>query len=88
MPGLSRFERMQTQIALGWKPTFAHNNASRELRISMLCGAEERTAVLRAAEFSSERHAMLTERDRCARIAEQFPNLMAQHIARLIRGGQ
>jgi hypothetical protein len=72
-------------------------NNDMELRISTTTGLEEARRVKLAIyqrdavrhEHDTERRvhrAMLLERERCAKIAESYgPNLMALHVAKLIR---
>jgi hypothetical protein len=71
-------------------------NRERENRLSVLRGAEERSLVIRAIDEYQQRHfarrsilrAVLLERARCAKIADQWPdNLLAREIARQIRKG-
>lgn len=76
---------------------FGGRNAEMETRISNTTGMEEARRVKLAIhhrdavrhEHDAERRvhrAMLLERERCAKIAESYgPNLMALHLAKLIR---
>jgi hypothetical protein len=77
-------------------------NADIELRISQLTGIEERQRVKHAVFESwlrdrrrlealnrADLEATRIERRRCLAFCEQFPdNLMAKHIAKLIRGDE
>jgi hypothetical protein len=78
----------------------AAENTALEIRISELAGLEERGRVKHALFESYERDrlrreamgradsdAVRQERQRCVSICERFPdNLMAKHLAKLIRG--
>jgi hypothetical protein len=79
-------ERRMTLRALG-RPA-GLDRASVEYGLSREKQAVRRAtaAVARKKQALDAAALVLAERERCARIADQFPNLMAAHIAKLIRG--